>query len=854
MICKKKDNAFLFCAVSFLITLFSISAIFAITNIVPFDVTEEKTLATADAWYQYLDFFAFLKDLLSGKQSLGYSFANGLGQNNIGFFSYYLTSPFNLLIIFFQKEDIHVFYNLIFALKVAMSAATFSYFQIRWKDEIQNPNIFTLLISVSYGLMQYNIVQSTNIMWLDGVYMLPLILLGTSNILRGKSGVYFSVTVFLSIVFNWYSAGINCLFSICWFAYELLRGDYRENTSVVTACVRFFSHLLLGVMLSAFFFLPAIFALSQGKGGSLNWKFLTDYHLMGNPISVLSGYTIGATSWPGFVSLFCGSLVLVGVICFFVSEQMSYRVKLFTGVFLLFCVLIYYSNGLFGIFSLLKNAESYWYRYSYVSICVLCAIASENFSQYNGNRKVVLFAVCLTVGIIQLLCTNKYYQDHVKLALISELYLLLHTVIIISLTKTTDSIHHYLQTEILWAVLSISVISEMTINASLLIHNISNASVREFERYEHEEIELIDSIRHHDPDAFRMSQLQTRSMNYQGTTANFNESLAFNYWSVEQYTSSASLKQLEWCDKVGYYNWVNSMTVKATCIIPVDSFLGVKYILSPYPIDELELIDDIPAKNKKQVYLNPYALPFAFRVQGDGTVDESKDPFEHMNHFYSSLLGRDVTVFHPLQYSRTESENKYIYKLSGIEDTMMCYGNLPNKEVGGNISIEGGITYPYSHVHAPTVFYIPTSAKNSGEVKVTLSLNNPEALLQEEFYYLDLEEFTEIIKQLKNQSADDIKIRNGYLECNIEGDKDSYLVTSVCAEKGWKIRVNGSVIEPSLLDETFIMIPLEEGNNHIEMVYHIVYIYEGATVSIVALCVLILIKRKMMKKPEKSEC
>jgi len=31
-----------------------------------------------------------------------------------------------------------------------------------------------VLLSVSYALCQYNIAQSSNIMWLDGVYMLPL--------------------------------------------------------------------------------------------------------------------------------------------------------------------------------------------------------------------------------------------------------------------------------------------------------------------------------------------------------------------------------------------------------------------------------------------------------------------------------------------------------------------------------------------------------------------------------------------------------------------------------------------------------------------------------------------------------
>lgn len=52
-------------------------------------------------------------------------------------------------------------------------------------------------------------------MWLDGVFFLPLMLLMVYEIVRGKnSGWKLSVVVGLAIISNWYSAGLNCLFSI----------------------------------------------------------------------------------------------------------------------------------------------------------------------------------------------------------------------------------------------------------------------------------------------------------------------------------------------------------------------------------------------------------------------------------------------------------------------------------------------------------------------------------------------------------------------------------------------------------------------------------------------------------------
>ena len=76
-----------------------------------------------------------------------------------------------------------------------------------------------------------------------------------------------------------------------------------------------------GVMLSAVFFLPTVFSLNQGKGGELDWNLLTSFDRIGNPLTVISGYNLGAVSSKGSVSLFCGSFILVGVISFFIADE-----------------------------------------------------------------------------------------------------------------------------------------------------------------------------------------------------------------------------------------------------------------------------------------------------------------------------------------------------------------------------------------------------------------------------------------------------------------------------------------------------------------------------------------------------
>ena len=63
-----------------------------------------------DAVTQYTSLFSYFKDVLDGKSSLIYSFSKNLGGSMISTYAYYLSSPINLLIKFFDKSHISLFF------------------------------------------------------------------------------------------------------------------------------------------------------------------------------------------------------------------------------------------------------------------------------------------------------------------------------------------------------------------------------------------------------------------------------------------------------------------------------------------------------------------------------------------------------------------------------------------------------------------------------------------------------------------------------------------------------------------------------------------------------------------------
>ena len=103
-------------------------ALFFVMGYVPFG---NKSLTSMDADYQYLDLFAYLKDVLSGKNSVSYSFSKTMGGPCIGIFSYYLASPFNLLVVFFKKSGLMLFFHVVVTLKLMCAAVTCVYLNFR---------------------------------------------------------------------------------------------------------------------------------------------------------------------------------------------------------------------------------------------------------------------------------------------------------------------------------------------------------------------------------------------------------------------------------------------------------------------------------------------------------------------------------------------------------------------------------------------------------------------------------------------------------------------------------------------------------------------------------------------------
>lgn len=860
-------------AVAFAVVFIIIMIMYIKKQCAPFG---NYSLANGDGDIQYLDFFSYFWDVLKGDNSIKYTFSNLLGDNSVGLYAYYLASPFNLLLIFFEKADIHSFYNLAIALKLAVSAVTFLVFlhgrfeQSFWIGK--EVRLLGILLSAGYALSQYNLAQCDNIMWLDGVYMLPLILLGVYHVVQKNSGWRLSVFVGLSILFGWYTGGINCLFSAMWICFEIglkmSREKYVSLLDAVKEASRYFIRygicMLTGVLMSMLLFYPTIVAMKNSSTGTLEFARIMDISFIGRLPSIIQGYALGAGSSYGYVSLFCGSLAVIGCIGSFFVKGISKKEKTVIAAMCGCVAMLFYWNPFSTAFSLFAGVHGHWYRYSYVGIFMILFVASYFYLQLDfGNRgKIALKAGVWFAATLLLLDYLKPSQDMKLTYFTAASAMLTGCILFVCFLKKNIRKKERI---LCYSILAFFALFELTFQTKIQWNSKYLTNVAIYKDYVKNTETSIRQIQQWEEknSIYRISQTSTRSFNRDfNSTANYNESLAYGYASVAGYTSAINGMQLDLLKRLGYRNEIDRITIVNTSILGVDSLLGVKYVLSEYPINGLAEAAEMRGDEEKKIYRNPFYLPIAFTYERTQGAEGGKDlnPFEYQNVLYKELGGVEEVIYKPLDFSvyQDSTENCLIYEISIPKERCAVYGNIPwNKTVDGVLDVNGVYKTNYAKWLAPSVFYIPVDINGESQtatLKFSASDYTGVNRGEEQFYALDLEALERITEKIRQRQIENMDVQNGLATFEVNANQETDLFISIPYDDGWTVMHNGKKIIPQLFADTLYSIPLCKGENRIEMRYQVPGLGLGTVGTLVGILLIVLMvlseKRVCKKKAE----
>ena len=869
---------------------------------VPFGI---NTPAVTDAKLQYLDLFAYYRDVLTGQNSAVYTFSNTLGGGAAAIWAYYLASPFNLLVLLFEKDRMNLFLEVLITVKLSAASAAFAWFiGRRFRGRVRGG--MTLLLSVSYGLMQYMTAQGSNVMWLDGVILLPFIVLGIHNAVSSRRFRLreLAVPAALSVLANWYTGGINYLFSTVWFLYEVLRGqgtadagrgpDERNGSGArrtSSAAGKYLAGMGTGLLLAAVLFLPNVIALREGKAGSWNpFAYAWPLGLRGNPLSVIRSYRIGEMSDISRASFFSGTLAAFGTAAYFYSDRVRAREKLAILVPGLTAWLACFWYPLFYVFSLFMRNTSYWYRFGYLGCFVLLYCAAYwcgSLPRKGGFRSRKRWAVIPKAGgtcLVLVLLSQKVWPQGGSGSTRAAIFMLLAVTVFMGYLYAPDRALKVLEApgsiakhrKILAVLLVALGLWEAFLETRAILNIYHTDTAQEYAAYSREAQAQIEALREYDRAGFyRVSQTAARITNIDGLTGAYLDAMAYRYASISGYTSCPENIQIEFLDRLGYRKEYDSFNIVNTSFLPADSLLGVRYILTPYKVPGLIEVPELGSHNTKAVYANPYALPMALLPDSIGRSPEETeegDPFAFTEALYSSLSGEKANL-----WIRAEKEKSYErgittwkLKVPAREGAGYClYGNLPwlfeadyddpkwwdDAQEQGRLTVADGWAFGYGGWLSPSVFYIPVS--EDGTAQITLETDGEPQLRDEQFYALDLERFGQLTAKIREKTGAavrDLLISNGKISCTVYAQKGQKLVLGVPASKGWSARVNGQKARIEDFEGCLAQIPLVPGENHIKMQYRVPGLGAGILLSAAGLGILAVWDLSGKKKDRKNSC
>lgn len=386
---KQFDQLYL---IAFLIPFFILGVFYAVGGYFPFG---NKTVLTWDMYQQYGNFFSWMNRVLKQESmdTVWYSFSLSLGGATIGLIGYYLLSPFNLILLPFSTEWLPVGIQLVTMLKISCGGVTM-YYYLKKRFDIRG--YATVLFAVMYALMGYTVVYQQNIMWLDGVILLPVILLHIYYLVMGRKWKLYPFWIAIAIITDFYIAYMVILFAFIYFLLEYVINVQGKNFRLwFWRLLQFAGATLLGVGLSGIVFLPVIyeiFNIGRGSAGgildSISSILTIDSKIWMFPLKQLVGAYDQQQLIHGLPNIYVSLLCVPFLGLYFVDVRNSGKERMAWGLAVLLLFFSFASVGLNQIWQGFTYASGCNYRYSFCMSFLWIAIGYQQYLKIWRSGKI----------------------------------------------------------------------------------------------------------------------------------------------------------------------------------------------------------------------------------------------------------------------------------------------------------------------------------------------------------------------------------------------------------------------------------------------------------------------------------
>ena len=800
--------------IAFIIPLIVMLALYIAREIYPFG---NNCYLRSDMYHQYAPFFSELWNKLRHGESLTYSWDIGMGTNFTALYAYYLASPSNWFIVLFPQKYMIEIMNAIIILKLSLSSVTFTYYI---SQHFKNRRISIALFGMFYALSGFVAAYSWNIMWLDCLWLLPLIMLGLERLVNENRCFLYCITLGLCIYTNYYISIMVCISVVLYFI--VLMTAYkgtRRPVIYLKKCINFAIYSLLAGGLAACLLLPEFYAFTLSASNNIDFPSkLSSYfsilnmvtrHLIDVPVH------LGLEHYP---NIYCGVAVLLLFPLYIIDKKVDLREKIGKSALILVFLTAFNLNIPNFIWHGFHFPNSLPCRQSFIYIFFLLTMCYEAFSHLKSmtTRQLggaVWIAVGLLLFIEQVFTTDETYNFNI--VYISGAFILVYALLMVIHQR-----HSFRLPIVLFITFSLAII-ECTINMdSTGLGTTSRSSYL----LDYDAVKTVtETVSEADTSFYRMDKKF-------GSRSN-NDGAWHNYHSMSTFSSTSNGAMEEFLGKLGFEHSFNAYKYTGATLV-TESLFSVKYAISNRILAESPLRSYYTGSDGEFIYKNNYTLPIGFLTYNNPYVWEG-----------NTAIGSGI-----------ENQNSLINNLTGVSNVFtLTYENATDSSFEVKPVKAGHLYMIVRNTTCDTVTatinsteYTYKDLKKGGTI-IDLGYATPEDIIvitgdsamNASVYTLETSRFIEAYNILNDNALNISEFTNNKIKGTVKASANATLICSIPYDKGWNVYIDGKKAETTDIYGALISISVPAGEHTITLKYTPVNLILGCIITI--LCIIILI-------------
>ena len=841
-------------SLSFIIPFILLIILFSVNGI-SLSGYNQDTVLMSDMQGQYIAYMRDFRRILLSDESLIYTTEKSFGGDYLSLFDFYLGSPFNLLVVFFKEEAIPLFFVWINIIKLSLAGLSF-YFLMRFSYKFSYSHV---IFSIGYGLMSYGMIYFLNYMWLDGVMILPVVILGLHFLKDKKHYWLYPLALAYALMTSWYIAFMIAIFIVLYFLYLFVTNFKKENGEFYKFLLRFAVFSLAAGLLSISYWLVAFVHLSGTKGFINQPEFkiysismfisglLENNYAAGNLIRQNSQY----------ISMFVGMVPLVFAITYFCNKEFSVVDRISVGTL----VVIYVVFSLFsGTYALLHGGrEPTWFpsRYAFIISFIICLLGARSFSETHKLHPLYYLVPAGIGGIAIIIVSFVKHSDRLLKYQISVPSLIIFYVTI--LFASVVSLFNYLKINkldelnikkylpyALCALVIVQIASSYRGADKVLRVNQKENAYQQYEVYlkDCEYQGAIDAVKAYDKEKYnspfyRMEMTFNRPGNY---NSNNNNTMFYSYNGLSHFSSSTKNEVRTYMGKLGFQSNGFYASYDGGSTYALNSLLGMKYLVEdpntsrnihPYFVD-LNTFNEISIDGYSEMkfYENPNDISLGFVIDktssyfiNEGIKGESSvywfDHFEYQNQIFKSFIKSiDKDIFKPLTVNSVSTTVSYTEDEYGFRtyhnvqpgDKVIISYTLPSEgyncplyfsEKNGKedvlYRVDGRYVTVNSYFHKG-IYSVKNTNTPTHDLLITFNEAFDHISIRPEFYYEDLSVTNEYLSALRSNQFKLESISNSLTKKSFNGslevvDNNKDLLFTLPYEKGIRVYIDNKLMK-----------------------------------------------------------